>query len=97
MAQQKSSQDGVSMRNTRKIIEEYNNGKDIHAVQQAFDDVNTFIKEELTPEIDRAARENLTEESLALYDLLKEKRKLSRKEEESVKKVVIDLLDTPQG
>lgn len=78
----------------QKIIEEYNNGKDIHAVQKAFDDVNTFIEEELTPEIDRAAKENLTEESLALYDLLKEQRKLTSKEEKGVKKVIVGLLNT---
>ena len=78
----------------QKIIEEYNNGKDIQAVQKAFDDVNTFIEKELTPEIDRAAKENLTEESLALYDLLKEKRELTPKEEKEVKKVIVGLLNT---
>ena len=76
------------------IIQEYNEGKDIQAVQKAFDDMNEFLDKDLTPEIDRAARENLTEESLALYDLLRNKKELGPKEEEKVKKVVVDLLAT---
>ena len=78
----------------QEIIEEYNSGKDIHAVQKAFDEVVAHIENQVAPELDRAVRENLTEESLALYDLLKERRKLTLREEKAVKKVVVELLNT---
>jgi len=75
------------------IIEEYNAGKDIHAVQKAFDDVNDFVENVLTPEMERAVREGLDEETLAIYDLLK-KPELSKKEEDAVKSVAKKVLAT---
>lgn len=75
----------------RRIIDEYNAGKDIQAVQKAFDDLNDFLRDELTPELERAMREGLDEETLAIYDLLK-KPSLTRKEQDEVKKVAGDLL-----
>lgn len=70
----------------QKIIEEYNKGKDIQAVQKAFDDLSDFIKNELTPETERAMREGLNEETLAIFDLLK-KPELTQEEEAKVKDV----------
>ncbi|MCK5855812.1 MAG: DUF3387 domain-containing protein, partial [Sulfurovaceae bacterium] len=70
----------------KEIIEEYNAGKDLKAVQEAFDNLNDFMENELTPELERAIREDLDEETLAIYDLLK-KPKLSKKEKKAVKKV----------
>lgn len=70
----------------KKIIEEYNAGKDIQAVQQAFDNLNDFMENEINPELERAIKEGLDEETLAIFDLLK-KPGLSKKEEEKVKKV----------
>jgi len=53
------------------------------------------MENELSPELERAMREELDEESLALYDLLKkQKTKLSKEEEDAVKKVAKDILDT---
>ena len=75
------------------IIEEYNAGKDIHAVQKAFDDVNDFVENVLTPEMERAVREGLDEETLAIYDLLK-KPELNKKEEDAVKSVAKQILAT---
>lgn len=75
----------------KEIIKKYNEGKDLQAVQKAFDDLNEFMKNEMSPEVERAAREGLNEETLALYDLLR-KPSLSKKEEESVKKVAKDIL-----
>ncbi len=77
----------------KKIIEEYNAGKNKQAVQKAFDDLNDFLEDELTPELDRAMREGLDEESLAIYDLLR-KPELTAKKEAEVKKVSRKLLDT---
>jgi len=70
----------------KQIIEEYNKGKDIQAVQKAFDDLNDFMKNDLTPEAERAMREGLDEETLAIFDLLK-KPELTKDEEAKVKEV----------
>lgn len=70
----------------KTIIAEYNAGKDIQAVQKAFDDLNEFMKNEIKPEQERAMREGLDEESLAIFDLLK-KTSLTPDEEKEVKKV----------
>ena len=75
----------------QKIIAEYNDGKDLQAVQKTFDDFNEFIRDDLTPEVERAARENLDEETMAVVDLLK-KPELTAKEIESVKNVAKDTL-----
>jgi hypothetical protein len=77
----------------KKIIDEYNAGKDIQAVQKAFDDINKFMAEEISPEMERALREGLDEESLAIYDLLR-KPELTPKEEAEVKKVARKTLQT---
>lgn len=55
----------------KEIIEAYNAGKDLKVVQEAFDNLNDFMGNELTPELKRAMREELDEETLAIYDLLK--------------------------
>lgn len=70
----------------KKIIDEYNAGKDIQAVQKTFDDLSELMSEDISPEMDRAMREGLDEETLAIYDLLR-KPELSSKEEVEVKKV----------
>ncbi|EIL8370200.1 type I restriction endonuclease subunit R [Vibrio alginolyticus] len=75
----------------KTIIAEYNAGKDIQAVQKAFDDLNDFMENELNPEQERAMREGLDEESLAVFDLLK-KPSLTFDEEKAVKKVAVETL-----
>jgi len=77
----------------KKIIDEYNAGKDIQAVQKTFDDLNDFMANDLSPEMDRAMREGLNEEALAIYDLLR-KPELTSKEEAEVKKVAKKTLET---
>ena len=77
----------------KKIIEEYNQGKDIQAVQKAFDDLKDFMKNDLKPETERAMREGLDEETLAIFDLLK-KPELTKAEELKVKEVAKDTLVT---
>ena len=69
----------------KKIIEEYNKGKDIAAVEKAFNDLNDLVKD-MAEEDSRAMREGLDEETLAIFDLLK-KDNLTKKELEEVKKV----------
>jgi len=77
----------------KTIIEEYNAGKDIQAVQKAFDDLNELMADDLSPEMERAVREGLDEETLAIYDLLR-KPELTAKEELEVKKVAKKTLET---
>ena len=52
-----------------KIIEEYNEGKDAEAVKKAFEELLKFVNE-MNLEEQRSMRENLDEETLAIYDLL---------------------------
>ena len=73
-----------------KIIQEYNEGKDAESVRKAFEDLIKFVSE-LNKEEDRAIRENLDEETLAIYDLLK-KDNLDKDDIKTVKKVAIETL-----
>jgi type I restriction enzyme R subunit len=77
----------------KQIIEDYNNGKDLQAVQKAFDELQRFMQNEMSPEIERAVREGLDEETLAIFDLLR-KPDLSKKDEDEVKKVASKTLAT---
>ena len=77
----------------KAIIAEYNQGKDIQAVQKAFDDLNDFMQNGLMPETERAIREGLDEETLAIFDLLK-KPELTKAEEQKVKEVAKTTLAT---
>jgi len=74
----------------QKIIQEYNDGKDAEAIRKAFEELVKFINE-MNEEEQRATRESLDEETLAIYDLLR-KDNLSKDEEAKVKKVAIETL-----
>ena len=77
-----------------QMIEEYNRDKDSKTIEQAFEDLVAFVKQ-LTTEEARAAREGLTEETLAIYDLLLSKKgNLSAKDIRRVKEVAVSLLAT---
>ena len=73
-----------------ELIRAYNREKDRLTIEQTFEALLKFI-EEMTDEEDRAAREGLDEETLAIYDLLK-KPSLSKAEIDKVKKVAKELL-----
>lgn len=75
----------------KKIIHDYNQGKDIQAVQKAFDDLESFM-EDLSVEDVRAITEGLDEETLAIFDILR-KPSLSKKEQDDVKNVAKETLD----
>jgi type I restriction enzyme R subunit len=74
------------------IIKEYNKGKSLEDTIKAFDSLSDFIRD-LNVEDTRAMREQLDEESLAIFDLLREDKKLTPAEIKSVKKVAVDVLD----
>jgi type I restriction enzyme R subunit len=70
-----------------KLVEEYNLGV------EAFFEVLKALVAEMEDEDRRAAREGLTEDELAVFDLLtKPKPKLTKAQEAAVKKVARDLL-----
>lgn len=76
----------------KKIIDEYNHGKDLQAVQKAFDDLQDLMTG-LSEEEARAMEEGLDEETLAIFDLLR-KPELNQKEEKEVKRVAVKTLAT---
>jgi type I restriction enzyme R subunit len=74
-----------------EIIEEYNRGKDLDDTMKSFDKLFKFVQE-LNEEDTRALRENLDEESLAIFDLLKKDKSLTTEELKEVKKISVDTL-----
>lgn len=75
----------------QEIIEEYNREKDRASIEKTFDELMRFV-DSLSDEEQRAVREDLSEEYLALYDLLK-KANLAPKEREKIKTVAKGLLE----
>lgn len=74
----------------QKLIESYNSSS--HNLEAFFKELMAFAKN-LTEEEQRAHRENLTEEELAIFDLLtKPEPELTEKEKDEVKKVAKELL-----
>ena len=74
------------------IVAEYNREKDHATIEKTFEALIIFV-EALSEEEARAVREGLTEESLAIFDLLK-KADLNGSEIKRIKTVSVDLLDT---
>lgn len=76
----------------QKMIDAYNAGT--KNVEELFNELLEFIRR-LNEEEKRAVSEGLSEEELALFDILtKPEPKLTKKEEASVKKIVKELLET---
>lgn len=75
----------------QEIIKEYNQGKSLEDTMHIFEKLNDFVQD-LNQEDTRAVRENLDEESLAIFDLLKEGKQLNNDEIKEVKKVSLDVL-----
>ncbi|WP_275100169.1 type I restriction endonuclease subunit R [Sedimenticola hydrogenitrophicus] len=74
----------------QQLIEEYNLGA--YTAEQFFEELKKFIGE-LEEEEKRTAREDLTEEELAIFDLLCKDVALTEKERAEVKKVAHELLE----
>lgn len=75
-----------------QLVKEYNQEKDRITIEQTFEALIKLV-DELGQEENRAMREGLTEETLALFDLLN-KPILSKKETGRIKKVATQLLET---
>ncbi len=78
-----------------EIIEEYNQGKNLEDTIAAFDKLSAYLRD-LAVEDARAMRENLTEESLAIFDLLRSGKTLTSDELKAVKKIAVSLLNDLQ-
>ncbi len=73
------------------LIEQYNLGA--YTAEEFFEKLKQFIQDELEPEEKRSAREGLTEEELAIFDLLDSEVALSDKERKEVKQIAKALLE----
>lgn len=77
----------------KKIIDEYNEGKSADATNRTFNNLIKFL-EELTEEEKRAVKEGLDDnETLAIFDLLVDGKKLHSKSIKKVKKVAKETLE----
>ncbi len=76
----------------QEIIDEYNRGKDEVVIKETFrkliELVNSYSEEEADTK-----REGLTDEQKAIFDILRQGKKLEEKEKNEVKKISIKLLD----
>jgi type I restriction enzyme R subunit len=75
----------------QEIIEAYNSGKEYAAVKEIFDQLVRFLAD-LNEEEKRAMREELSEEELAVFDLLGRDKKISDKEKAELKAIAKALL-----
>jgi type I restriction enzyme R subunit len=82
-------------RHYEEIVTEYNREKDKVTIEKTFEALLIFVNE-LSKEEERAIREGLNEETLALFDLIV-KPELSRTEIDDMKKVASSLLSTLKG
>lgn len=93
MVQQNSSRINYQER-FEEIIKRYNRTKDQLIIQQTFEELLNFIQD-LSEEDSRAQRENLEQETLAIFDKLREgKDTLSTQNIKRIKDIAIGLLQT---
>ena len=86
MAQNKTR--GSFLQNFQKIIDDYNSGS--ISIEEAYEELIKQAKE-MSEEQERAAKNEMTEEELELFDLLK-KEKLTKEEEKAVRLAAKSLL-----
>jgi len=78
-----------------EIIQEYNDGKDRERLEHVFQELVKLVQN-MNAEEQRVAKEGLTEEQAAIFDLLL-KPQLSTRDRNEVKSVAIQLLDKLKG
>ena len=76
----------------QQIIDEYNSGKEYAAIKDIFDKLVGFY-DALNAEARRAMREDLSEEELAVFDMLGRDKKISDKEKAELKGIAKELLE----
>ena len=76
----------------QEIIDEYNRGKDEAIIKETFrkliELVNSYSEEEV-----ETKREGLSDEQKAIFDILRQGKKLEEKEKKEIKKISVELLD----
>lgn len=75
----------------QQIIEDYNQGKEYRSIKEIFDELVVLLSD-LSEEEQRAKRENLDEDELAVFDMLVSNKKISDKDRVKVKEVARELL-----
>lgn len=75
----------------KEIIDEYNRGKNYEDTIKAFERLNEFIRD-LDFEDKRAMRESIDQDTLAIFDLLKEGKSLNDKDLKAIKKIAVETL-----
>lgn len=73
------------------IIEDYNLGKEYKSIKEVFDELLNLFGE-LTEEEKRSGKEQLSEEELAVFDMLNKGKKITDKEKSEVKDAAKNLL-----
>jgi type I restriction enzyme R subunit len=76
----------------QRIIEEYNTGKEYGAIKDIFDKLVDYYGD-LTEEGKRAVREELSEDELAVFDMLGRDKQVSDKEKAELKDISKELLE----
>jgi type I restriction enzyme R subunit len=76
----------------QEIIDEYNRGKDEVVIQETFRKLIELVNSYSEVEAD-TKRENLTDEQKAIFDILRQGKKLEEKEKNEIKKISIALLE----
>lgn len=76
----------------QEIIDEYNRGKDAVTIEETFKKLIAFVNSLTEEEID-TKREGLTEEQKAIFDLLRQEKKLTENEKKQIKAISIELLE----
>lgn len=80
----------------QEIIENYNKGKSLEDTVKTFEALQDFIRD-LSFEDQRAVREQLDQDTLTIFDLLKEGKELSDNDLKEVKKLAKQTLDKLKG
>ncbi|MCF8244777.1 MAG: type I restriction endonuclease subunit R [Saprospiraceae bacterium] len=76
----------------QRIIAEYNTGKEYGAIKEIFDQLINFYGD-LSEEEKRSVREDVSEEELAVLDMLSRDKKVSDKEKAELKEIAKQLLE----
>ena len=76
----------------QEIIDAYNRGKDYKSIKEIFDELIVLLAD-LSEENKRAAKENLEEDELFVFDMLCRHKKISDKEKSDVKDAAKKLLE----
>jgi len=76
----------------QEIIDEYNRGKDVVTIEETFRKLMEFINS-MSAEEAETKREGLTDEYKAIFDILRQGKKLNEKEKVKVKELSVSLLE----